>query len=179
MRPTAVFLRAINVGGRRLSRDDFRRALAEAGYDGARTVAAAGNAVVTAPAAGAVPEAELEAALARALGAAIEVFVRDGPQLAALLAANPFADFAAADPGRMVAVLLRGDPAPEDVAVLQARIQGPERVAAGAGCLYAAYPDGQGGSKLTPALIERMLGLRGTARNWNTVRRMAELTAET
>ena len=177
MRPTAVFLRAINVSGRRLLMDDFRRALAEAGYDGARTVAAAGNAVVMAPAAGAALEAQLEAALARALGAAIEVFVRDGSQLAVLLAANPFADFAAAEPGRMVAVLTRGDPTPEDVAALQARIHGPERVAAGAGCLYAAYPDGQGVSKLTPVMIERALGLRGTARNWNTMRRMAELTA--
>jgi len=34
--------------------------------------------------------------------------------------------------------------------------------------LYLYYPDGQGTSKLTNALIERKLGTSGTARNWNT-----------
>ena len=34
---------------------------------------------------------------------------------------------------------------------------------------YFVYPDGIGKSKLTMSLIERKLGTRGTARNWNTV----------
>lgn len=40
--------------------------------------------------------------------------------------------------------------------------------------LYAVYPDGQGRSKLTTALIERTLQTRCTARNWNTVLKIAE-----
>ena len=39
--------------------------------------------------------------------------------------------------------------------------------------LYIVYPDGIGRSKLTNQLIERMLGTRGTARNWNTVLKLA------
>ena len=58
------------------------------------------------------------------------------------------------------------------------QIVGREAAEGGPRALYAAYPDGQGTSKLTLAVIERVLQDRGTARNWNTVRRMAELTAD-
>ena len=42
-------------------------------------------------------------------------------------------------------------------------------IAAGRANLYIVYPDGIGRSKLTLGLIERTLGLRATAQNWNTV----------
>ena len=41
--------------------------------------------------------------------------------------------------------------------------------------LYVIYPDGQGQSKLTNTIIERALATRGTARNWNTVLKLAAL----
>jgi uncharacterized protein (DUF1697 family) len=37
------------------------------------------------------------------------------------------------------------------------------------------YPEGIGRSKLTIQKIEKTLGTRGTARNWNTVLKLAEL----
>ena len=40
---------------------------------------------------------------------------------------------------------------------------------------YFTYPDGIGDSKLTIAVIERKLGARGTARNWNTVLKLGAL----
>jgi uncharacterized protein (DUF1697 family) len=40
---------------------------------------------------------------------------------------------------------------------------------------YFTYPDGIGNSKLTIAVIERKLGARGTARNWNTVLKLGAL----
>jgi len=40
---------------------------------------------------------------------------------------------------------------------------------------YIVYPDGIGRSRLTAALIERKLATRGTARNWNTVMKLAAL----
>jgi uncharacterized protein (DUF1697 family) len=42
---------------------------------------------------------------------------------------------------------------------------------------YLVYPDGVGRSKLTNALIERHLETRGTARNWNTVKKLAASAA--
>ena len=176
LKSVGVFLRAVNVAGGRLLMADFKRVLAEAGYPGAQTVAATGNAVISATAADAKLEGAIEAALARDLGGAIEVFVRDRDALAAVVAGNPYADMARTDPSHLVVVFLRGQPTPEAVAALQAKIKGAEVVAAGPRCLYACYVDGIGTSKLTAAVIERALKDRGTARNWNTVRRMAELT---
>jgi uncharacterized protein (DUF1697 family) len=176
LRSVGVFLRAVNLPGGRLLMDDFKRVLAGAGYPGAQTVVATGNAVISAKAADAKLETAIAAALARDLGGAIEVFVRDRDELAAIVAGNPYPQMAEKDPGHLVVVFLRGRPSADAVAALQAKIKGAEVVAAGPRCLYACYVDGIGTSKLTAAMIERALKDRGTARNWNTVRRMAELT---
>jgi uncharacterized protein (DUF1697 family) len=172
---TALFLRAVNLKGRSLPMAQFREILAQAGLAGAETLGASGNAVVSAPA-GSALEAQVEAALSQALGRTTEVFARDHASLAAALAGNPFEDFARDQPSRLHVVLLKGPAEAARVAALQAKIAGRETVAAGPGCLYATYPDGAGASKLTMAVIERALGGRGTARNWNTLRRMVGLT---
>lgn len=40
------------------------------------------------------------------------------------------------------------------------------------------YPDGIGRSRLTNAVIEKTLKARGTARNWNTVLKLAAAAEE-
>ena len=171
----AVFLRAINVGGRKLLMADFRRALAQAGFADAQTVGAAGTAVISAKAAGAELEIALEALLRTETGQSVEVFAREPAQLAAVLAGNPFGRMAREHPNALAVVLLKGEAGAAQVEALRERIAGREEVAPGPGCLYVSYPDNMGQSKLTPAVIERALQVRGTARNWNTMRKMAEL----
>ena len=63
---------------------------------------------------------------------------------------------------------LTAEPEKSKVAELQKVIPGREKIASHGRELYIVYPDGQGGSKLQAALINRHLGVRGTARNWNT-----------
>lgn len=172
----AVMLRAVNLAGSRLKMADFKAALAGLGHPGAETVAATGNAVIEAEAADAALEARLQAGLGRALGQETEVFVRDGAQLAAIVAANPFPQMARDDPSHLVVTFIRGAPAPADLERLQASITGPEEVRAGPGCLYTRYPDDIGHSKLTGARVERALKVRGTGRNWNTVLKLRDLT---
>ena len=178
MKKVGVFLRAINLAGKRLLMADFKRALADAGHPDAQTVVATGNAVILAKASNVALEAKIEKGLETTLGQSTEVFVRDGKDLAAILAGNPFPQMARDDPSHLVVVFLKGEPERAAVEALRAKIKGPEEVAAGPGCLYASYPDDIGHSKLTAAVIERSLKLRGTARNWNTVSRMAELTRD-
>jgi uncharacterized protein (DUF1697 family) len=178
MRKVGVFLRAVNLSGRRLLMADFKRVLADVGHPLAQTVVATGNAVIEATAADAALEAKIEEGLETALGQSTEVFVRDAAQLAAIVAANPFPDMARDDPSHLVVVFLKGEPTTAAVAALRDKIKGPEAVAAGPGCLYAAYPEDIGHSKLTAAVIERALRLRGTARNWNTVLKVTELTRD-
>jgi uncharacterized protein (DUF1697 family) len=43
---------------------------------------------------------------------------------------------------------------------------------------HVVYPDGVGRSKLTNGFIERVLGTRATARNWNTVLKLAAVAGK-
>jgi uncharacterized protein (DUF1697 family) len=176
----AVFLRAINVGGRKLLMADFKAALAKAGFKGVQTIGAAGTAVVEAEAAAPKLEAEIEAILAKACGMAIDVFVRDHAAMAAVVAGNPYAQQVKDQPAFVAVSFLKGHAGTAEVGAIREKIAGfggPEQVEAGPACLYFSYPEGQGQSKLTSVVIERATRLRGTVRNWNTVTKMAALTA--
>ena len=61
---------------------------------------------------------------------------------------------------------------------LQTSITGPEVIRAHDRHLYIVYPAGVGRSRLTNTLIERKLGIRGTARNWNAVLKLAAIAAD-
>ena len=88
-----AFLRAINVGGRRVKMDALRAIVAELGYAEVETFIASGNVIFragrTTPAA---LEAELEAHLRASLGYEVETFVRTDAELAEIAAFDPFPD---------------------------------------------------------------------------------------
>lgn len=58
---------------------------------------------------------------------------------------------------------------------LRAAICGPEEARAESRQIYAIYPDGVGGSKLTNSLAEKTLGTRVTGRTWTAVLALAEM----
>jgi uncharacterized protein (DUF1697 family) len=170
-----ALLRSINVGGGgRLIMTDLRASAARIGLDDARTIVQTGNLVFAADRRGpAEVEVALEAALAEDLGMTNAVMVREAADWAAITAANPFAEAAADTPARLVLMVMKDRVEPAEVAALAANHTGPERMAAGDRHLYIHYPDGVGGSRLTGARIERRMRMLGTARNWNTVKRIA------
>jgi uncharacterized protein (DUF1697 family) len=43
--------------------------------------------------------------------------------------------------------------------------------------VYLYYPNGVGRSKLTNAFLENRLDVAGTARNWNTLKKLVEIGA--
>jgi uncharacterized protein (DUF1697 family) len=118
-----ALLRGINVGGQAPVRmDDLRSAVAALGHRDVRTYIASGNVLLTTVAR---PSAELEeelaAALSASLGLPLQVAVRSGGELSALVAAIP-------EPWRSdrslrvnVAFLMRGVDAARLVAALRPR----------------------------------------------------------
>jgi uncharacterized protein (DUF1697 family) len=174
-----ALLRSINVGGGgRLVMADLRACAARIGLADPRTIVQTGNLIFTpdrrVPA---VVEAALETALAEDLGMTNAVMVRDATDWAALTAANPFPGAAADTPARLVLMLMKDRVSAGEATALAADNAGSERIAAGDRHLYIHYPDGVGSSKLTGAKIERRLRMLGTARNWNTVRKIADALA--
>lgn len=162
-----ALLRAVNVGGRKMvAMSELRDMLTELGFKNVRSLLQSGNLVFDAPRASKNVEALLEKESAKRLGLETPFFVRTAAEWDAIIGANPFPKEAKNDPGRLVVLFLKDVC---DAATLQKAIKGRE-VARGKGMqLYVFYPDGQGRSKLTNALIEKTLGTRVTARNWNTV----------
>ncbi len=78
------------------------------------------------------------------------------------------------DPGHLVAMPLKDAPGKAGDGEAHGGDQGRESAKAAGSTLYLTYPDGIGTSKLTITVIEKALGTRGTARNWNTVLKVME-----
>ncbi len=173
----AALLRAVNVGGRQLRMEDLRGIAAGLGYASPATLLASGNLVFGTADARIAIAPRLQAAILAKLGLATDVLIRDATELEAVMAANPFAGQAREEPSRLMAMFLDGAPQ-DDLDSLSESCAAGEELRLGPGCLYIWYPRGAGTSKLSNALIERRLKVRGTARNWNTVGKLAALLAQ-
>ena len=166
-----ALLRAVNVAGHNsISMADLKAVAASAGLAEPRTLLQSGNLVFESSArSSAALERVLENALAKELALTTPVVVRSHAEWRAAIAANPHAAEARKEPGHLLLMPLKSQPPVVGLAALQAAIVGRETVKAVGSALYLVYPDGIGRSKLTSALIEKKMGVVGTARNWNTV----------
>ena len=163
-----ALLRGVNLGKRKLKMEDLRKVAAGLGLDEPRTYIASGNLLFRSNKGEQALKAELEAAIAEHMRARVGVMIRTAEELAAVVAANPFADEAAAF---VVAIFLDAPPPAESPKAAK-NVDG-ERIALGKREIYVHYPRGQGRSRLAiPAAAE------GTARNMNTVAKLAELARE-
>jgi uncharacterized protein (DUF1697 family) len=172
-----ALLRAINVGGRNLvAMSDLRQLFTDLGFREAKTLLQSGNVVFESPQkAEAEVERRLEKEIAERLGVAADFIVRSAKEWKHIVARNPFPKQAKEDPGHLLVDFLKIAPSTENVRSLRSAIKGQEIVRGDEKQLYIVYPDGVGRSKLTATLIERKLETRGTARNWNTVLKLAAM----
>jgi uncharacterized protein (DUF1697 family) len=175
-----ALLRAVNVGGRGVPMASLRAMLDDLGCKNPRTLLQSGNAVfaMKTKTSAAALEEKLEDEAQRRFGMMVAVMLRTAAEWTAIIAHNPFADAAKDHPGYLHVMAFKGAPTPAAVAALRETYKGPELFGVIGRDGYFFYPEGMGRSKLTNALIERKLGVAGTARNWNTVLKLAALAAE-
>lgn len=158
---------------------ELRDMLTGLGLAGVRTLLQSGNAIFESGAKSASDlERKLERETEKRFGHQVDYLIRTAAEWTEALAANPFSAEAALHPARVVAMFLKAAPDEDRVAALRAAIAGPEIVRAHGRVLYAYYPIDIGNSKVTMNLIERKLGTRGSARNWNTVVKIAAVLKE-
>jgi uncharacterized protein (DUF1697 family) len=175
-----ALLRGINVGGQKMvAMTDLRDLLTRLGFTNARSLLQSGNLLFQSKTRTSESlELLLESETEKRLGVQSFFFVRTTDEWRDIVARNPFREEAKRDPAHLVVMLLKGSAEAKDVKALQAANTGPEIIRADARRLYIVYPEGMGRSRLTNALIERKLGTRGTARNWNTVLKLDALSAD-
>jgi uncharacterized protein (DUF1697 family) len=164
-----ALLRAVNVGGTgHLPMTELRSICRDAGFARIETYLASGNVVFESDADASDVKHELEARLLADAGKPVAVVVRTAAEMVAVWKANPFS---ALDPRHAYAIFLDGRP-PED-ALADAVGHGEEAMQFGDRVIFVYYPDGMRRSKLRIPAAKS-----GTARNMNTVARLAEIGAK-
>lgn len=162
-----ALLRAVNVGGVKLPMSELKHMCEALGYRHVRTYIASGNVIFDADGSERRVAKALEARLEAYAGRPVGVVVRSAAEMAQVLTDNPFKK---APPSRTVVVFL--DSAPPKDTTDRITGQQSEEVRLGVREIYVHYPDGIGTSKLTIPAAKR-----GTARNMNTVARLAEMAS--
>lgn len=177
-----VLLRGINVGkAKRVAMADLRALLADLGYTAVRTHLNSGNAVVTGTGEDETKQAaRITAAIAEQLGVDVGCVVLSAARLQAILDGHPFAALVDAHEkggSRMMANVLGADPDPRKLAAYDPTSIDPERSRIAKRVIYQWCPDGVMQSPPVGPEAEKKLGVMVTARNWNTMTKLAELLA--
>jgi len=176
--PTYIsLLRGINVGGHNKVPMERLRKLWEAlGFAQVETFIQSGN--VTFQAAKASPaelSLKLEKRILAEFGFPVSMVTRTADELGQAIAGNPFVKESKAEPAKVHIAFLSQAPKAEAVKKLETLATKTEQVRHAGREVYLYYRDGMGKAKLTGTVIERVLGVRATARNWNTVTKLYEM----
>jgi uncharacterized protein (DUF1697 family) len=164
-----ALLRAVNVGGTgKLPMADLKSICLDAGFTRVETYIASGNVIFDSKHAASKVKAELEARLLAYAKKPVGVVLRTAAEIAGVLKANPFPK---TDPKFTYAIFL--DQRPPRDALEQAVGQTDEEMRLGAREIFVHYPSGMGRSKLRIPAAKT-----GTARNMNTVAKLAEMAAK-
>ena len=170
-----ALLRGINLGSHNKVAMPALRTLVEGlGYDDVSTYIQSGNVVLTTTESAAKVGSALQKAIAKEFGIDVAVVVRTRSQMKKVVDGNPYRK-KAKDVGHLHVVYLAGKPAAAKVKALTNADWGDDEVAVKGTEAYLHLPNGYGRAKLNNMLVEKQLGVAGTARNWRTTTKLLEL----
>lgn len=170
-------LRGINVGGnRKVPMADLQRLCSDAGHTEVTTYIQSGNVVFSSGSGSKADiEEDLEQRLAAKFGFDVPVTLRTKADLAKIVKADPFGSVAT-DRARVFVLFLKSRPTRTQLGALgPTDAFAPELFEPIGNEVHLFLPNGMGRTKLGQGVIERKLGIAGTARNWNTVTKLADL----
>ena len=166
-----ALLRGINVGkARQVAMPRLKELLGERGYGDVRTHLRSGNVLLDSTLAEADLADELGRLIEKEFGFAVPVVLRTGAELTAVVAADPLGE-TATDLSRYSVTFLPEAPATSRITALPPAENGQFTVLGRE--LYLWLPDGMGVSAMAKWPWDRLLGVAGTNRNWNTVTKLA------
>lgn len=164
-----ALLRAVNVSGTgKLPMAELLHMGQRCGFGSVRTFIASGNLLFKSDLAEAEVRRRIASEVEAFFGKPVPVFVRSGAEMIALAEGNPFNDD---QPSRVMAHVIEEEPVAAMLA--GARNVAGERMALGPRAIYVSYGEGIGSTRLRLPAVKA-----GTARNLNSVGKMAALLAE-
>ena len=120
----------------------------------------------------------MEAAIETTFHVRCNVILRTAPELASVIAKNPFATRTGIEPNRLVVNFLGTSPDPGAEEKIRTLNGGPEELQLLGRELYIYFPNGISSSQIPPAAIDKALKIPATARNWNTVTKLLQIAEE-
>jgi uncharacterized protein (DUF1697 family) len=164
-----ALVRAVNVGGTgKLPMAELKVLCRDAGFTRIQTYIASGNVVFESKASPARVKSNLERRLRDCAGKPVGVVVRTASEMQAILRANPFPKAAR----NHTYVIFLDEPPPRD-ALKHATGAKNEQLQLGVREIYVHYGSGMGRSKLKIPTAKS-----GTARNMNTVAKLADMVSK-
>jgi len=176
MAPLVALIRGVNVGGKTLSMERLRVGLAGSGFEDVKTYIQSGNVVLRAVRR--TPESvamKIEQLIRKDFHLEVTVIVRTLSEMQHVISRNPFVGKPKIDESRLHVTFLATQPTRTAIETLTALPAEGDRFRHTGREIYLHCPDGYGKTKLSNSLIERVLATRATTRNWNTVRKLAEM----
>ncbi len=175
MKRTVHLILFRGVGGKtKLPAKVLREKLAEAGFEDVATYINSGNAIVSSG----LSRKKVVGAIADLCRAEFDfdkaIFARTLEEWGDLIARNPFHKAATEAPTTVHAALLESAPKAGDIERVRACAVRGEEIEVIKGVAYLHTPHGFGTSKMA-AKFDQWIGVTNTARNWNTVLKLAEL----
>lgn len=175
MKPVVYLILFRGVGGKtQLPVQALRKKLTAAGFENVATYINSGNAIVRSRLNRKQVIATIAELCRKHFGFDKAIFAPTLAEWDALIAHNPFANAAANAPTTVHAALLENAPHLENVERVRACAVKGEEIEIVGSVAYLHTPHGFGTSKLA-AKFDAWIGVTNTARNWNTVRKLAEL----
>jgi uncharacterized protein (DUF1697 family) len=175
MKPTVYLILFRGVGGKtQLPVAKLREKLSEAGFENVATYINSGNAILRSRLARKNVIATIAELCRRHFGFQKAIFAPTLAEWDELIARNPFPEAAATAPTTVHAALLASAPRAEDLDRLRGCAVAGEAIEVIGNVAYVHTPEGFGRSKLAEK-FDPWIGVTNTARNWNTVLRLAEL----
>jgi len=175
MKATVYLILFRGVGGKtQLPVTKLREELTKAGFENVATYINSGNAIVRSQRNRAEVIAQVAELCRKHFAFDKAIFAPTLAEWDAVIANNPFTKAAASAPTTVHAALLDGTPKAVDVERIRALgVEGEGIKVIGEVC-YVYTPNGFGTCKMAEK-FDKWIGVTNTARNWNTVLKLAEL----
>lgn len=172
-----ALLRGINVGGNKIIKMAALKAMFESlGYDRVRTYIQSGNVIFESGDNNSeLLAVTISAKIIETFGFDVSVQVRTLEQLEAVIAGNPFEIFEEEDYKRLYVSFLEKEPSEEALEQLRPYGDGADKLHVAGRAIYTLYEVSVSQSALFKVPMEKLLGTSITARNWNTVNKLAAL----
>ena len=171
-----ALLRGVSPGGQKpIAAETFIDLLTELGFADARAIGGANNLVFDSPErTGADLQNFLETEIHTRLGLRTDIYVRTAQAWAAIIAANPYVEFAQTDPGLLMTLFLKDPPDKKVIGALRTKLTEGEQLRVESRQFYVTYPNGLGASKFSNNIVEKALATRITSRSWTIVTAIGE-----